>query len=110
VDIGSIYDMAHSFETDVDAVMPTRKVKVSAATVERVRMMFQSVYTTLSHASSAEACGLTGDRTMYLIRVAFVLGRLSEIFRGMKAEGWVERSIALTRVVENVVTGRDRPV
>jgi hypothetical protein len=108
VDIGNLYDQVHSFEADVDAQIAT--TKASDATVERVRMLFSSIYGSISHAKSAEDCGLATDRARYLIRTAFVLGRLSEIFRGMRREGWVERSVALCRVVENVATGEDRPI
>lgn len=106
--ISQILDQSVSFEADVDAQIPT--IRVSANTIERVRALFASIRTTISHASSAEACGLESERTMYLIRVAFQIGRLSEIFKGMRRQGWVDRAIALCRVVENAATRRNRPV
>lgn len=110
MDAGTIYDQAHSFEADVTEQL--QHMRVSAARTDLIGRLFASIYTNISHVRSAQATpsGLPDEATRHLIRIAFILGRLAEIFSGLRREGWVDRAIALTRVVENVVTGSDRPI
>ena len=107
--IATISQNARNFETDFDQ-SATGGLRASAANVERVRGLFASIQSNCNHAGSAANASLDSERVRYLIRIAYMFGCLSEIFKGMRRQGWVDRSIASVRVVENAVTRSNRPV
>lgn len=106
--IVTVSQNARNFETDFDSQISG--IRASAATIERVRGLFASIQSNCKHAGSASNAELESERVRYLIRIAFLFGCLSEIFKGMRRQGWVDRSIASVRVVENAITRSNRPV
>ena len=105
--IATITYCTDSFKADVVEALDAERLRMSAPTRERTLLQFDAIGRNCWHAERATG---EGDRVRHLIRAAYVCGKLGETFGRIRRDGWVSRSEALCRVIENCITGEDAPV